>query len=69
MATTKQQWLVYYKQRRTGQAYWIEANGVTNKSPGEFLLGLLTRDVDHESMLMWATELDSKTAAALREHI
>ena len=69
MATTKQQWLVYYKQRRPGQAHWLEANAVTDQNPGEFLLGLRTRHVDHESVLMWATELDSKTAAALREHI
>lgn len=69
MATKKQHWLVYYKQRRPGQTYWIEANAVSDKTPGEYLLMLRTEHIECESMLMWATEIDSKTAAELREHI
>lgn len=69
MATTKRHWLVYYKQRRPGQAYWLEANAVTDMPPGEYLLMLRTKHQDHESVVMWATEVTEGTAKELRKHL
>ena len=55
-------WLVHYAQRTT------EANAVTTKHPGKFLLDMLTRHPDINSRVLWAIEIDPVTATKLKEH-
>ncbi len=57
-------WIVYYKQRAHGSDRWVEANGVSDQHPAAFLLNMLDKFPDHESVLMWAMEVDDETTAA-----